>query len=151
MYSYLPGLVTLRQFADRVHWLFDAPKDYHQASCRRAALVRDEIFLRVPELARAMEQLSAEKFPKIMGYLRDPISRRVRTNNHVERTNRMVRLLEKVRYKWRRRKALVCFLVLRLAHIWSRAASGAGPTESRRASPQRGKPHAPGQRTRRVA
>jgi hypothetical protein len=102
MYSYLPGLVTLRQFADRVHWLFDAPKDYHQASCRRAALVRDEIFLRVPELARAMEQLSAEKFPKIMGYLRDPISRRVRTNNHVERTNRMVRLLEKVRYKWRR-------------------------------------------------
>jgi hypothetical protein len=42
----------------------------------------------VPELARALEQLSEEKFPKIMAYLRNPISQRVRTNNHVERTNR---------------------------------------------------------------
>jgi hypothetical protein len=151
MLEYLPGLVTLRSFADRIHWLFDAPKDYHQASCRRAALVGDGIFRRVPELVKAMEQLSEEEFPKIMAYLRDPISQRVRTNNHVERTDRMVRLLEKVRYKWRRRKTLVRFLVLRLAHIWSRAAAGTGPTESRRASPQRGKPHAPGQQPRRVA
>ena len=34
----------------------------------------------------------------------NPISQRVRTNNHVERTNRMFRFLEKVRYKWRRRR-----------------------------------------------
>jgi Transposase len=151
MCSYLPGSLTLRHFADRVHWLFDASKDYHQASCRRAALVGDAIFRSVPELARALEQLSEEKFPKIMAYLRDPISRRVRTNNHVERTNRMVRFLEKVRYKWRQRKTLVRFLVLRLDHIWSRAAVGAGPTGSRRDLPRRGKPHPPGQKPRRVA
>lgn len=151
MYSYLPGSLTLRHFADRIYWLFDAPKDYHQASCRRAAVVNERMFLRVPELAKALEQLSEEKFPKIMAYLRNPISQRVRTNNHVERTNRMVRFLEKVRYKWRQRKTLVRFLVLRLAHIWSRAAAGSGQTESRRAVPRRGKPHAPGQQARQVA
>ena len=41
MLEYLPELATLRQFADRIYWLFDTPKDYHQASCRRAAIVRD--------------------------------------------------------------------------------------------------------------
>jgi hypothetical protein len=151
MLDYLPGLVTLRHFADRIYWLFDAPKDYHQASCRRAALVGEGMFHRVPELVKAMEQLSEEKFPKIMAYLRDPISRRVRTNNHVERTNRMVRFLEKVRYKWRQRKTLVRFLVLRLAHIWSRAAAGSGEERSPRAEPRRGKPQPTGQQPRRVA
>ena len=119
MLEYLPELTTLRRFADRIYWLFDTPKDYHQASCRRAAIVRDPTFRAVPELVQAMEQLSEEKFPKIMAYLKNPVSQRVRTNNHVERTNRMVRYLEKVRYKWRRRKTLVRFLVLRLDHIWS--------------------------------
>src|SRR3954466_11968977 len=114
----LPELATLRRFADRIYWLFDTPKDYHQASCRRAAIVRDEAFLAVPELVKALEQLSVEKFPKIMAYLNNPVSRRVRTNNHVERTNRMVRFWEKVRYKWRRRKTLVRFVVLRLDDVW---------------------------------
>ncbi len=36
---------------------------------------------------------------------------------HVERTNRMIRLLEKVRYKWRRRRTLVRFVVLTLDNI----------------------------------
>src|SRR4051812_3652032 len=66
-----------------------------------------------------MEQLSAEKFPKIMAYLNNPVSQRVRTNNRVEWTNRMVRFGEKVRYQWRRRKTLVRFVVLRLDDIWS--------------------------------
>lgn len=151
MFSYLPELVTLRHFAERIHWLFDAPKDYHQASCRRAALVRDATFRRVPELVKALEQLSEEKFPKIMAYLRSPVGQRVRTNNHVERTNRMVRLLEKVRYKWRRRKTLVRFLVLRLDHIWSRAAIRTGEEKSHRALPRCSEPYPTGQRPRRVA
>jgi transposase len=114
----LPGLATLRRFADRIYWLFDTPKDLHQASCRRAAIVRDSAFLSVPELVKALEQVRDEKFPKLMAYLRNPVGRRVRTNNHVERTNRMFRLLEKVRYKWRERKTLVRFVVLTLEGIW---------------------------------
>jgi hypothetical protein len=43
----------------------------------------------------------------------------VRTNNHVERTNRLLRFLEKVRYKWRRRRTLVRFVVLSLDALWS--------------------------------
>jgi transposase-like protein len=144
MLEYLPELATLRRFADRIYWLFDTPKDFHQASCRRAALVRDPAFLAVPELVKAMEQLSAEKFPKMMAYLKNPISRRVRTNNHVERTNRMIRFWEKVRYKWRRRRTLVRFVVLKLDDIWSHWSSPEAksktthePKEVKQRKPQR--------------
>jgi hypothetical protein len=119
MIEYLPELEVLRQFADRMYGLFDTPKDFHQASCRRAAIVRTPQFQAVPELVKAMEQLDEEKFPKLMAYLNNPVSQRVRTNNHVERTNRMFRFFEKVRYKWRRRRTLVRFVVLKLNAIWS--------------------------------
>jgi transposase-like protein len=129
MLSYLPELATLRRFADRIYWLFDSPKDFHQASCRRAAIVRDATFQAVPELVKALKQLDEEKFPKLMAYLANPISRRVRTNNHVERTNRMFRLLEKVRYKWRRRRTLVRFVVVTLDGIWKeRTTADSGTT-----------------------
>jgi transposase-like protein len=119
MLEYLPELATLRRFADRIYWLFDTPKDLHQAGCRRSTIVRDPSFRAVPELIQALEQLDEEKFAKLMAYLSNPVSRRVRTNNHVERTNRMFRFLEKVRYKWRRRQTLVRFMVLKLDVIWS--------------------------------
>jgi transposase-like protein len=124
MLEYLPGLATLRRFADRIYGLFDTPKDLHQAGCRRAAIVRDVGFQAVPELVKAMEPIDEEKFAKLMAYLKNPLSRRVRTNNHVERTNRMFRFLEKVRYKWRRRKTLVRFVVLTLDGIWKEHATG---------------------------
>jgi transposase-like protein len=118
MLEYQPELATLRRFADRISWLFGTPKDFHQASCRRSAIVRDPAFRAVPELVKALEQLDEERFPKLMAYLNNPVSRRVRTNNHVERTNRMFRFLEKVRYKWRRRRTLVRFVVLKLDDVW---------------------------------
>jgi hypothetical protein len=120
MLEYLPELSTLRRFADQIYWLFDTPNGYEQASCRRTVLVHDTEFGAVPELVKAMKQLDEEKFPKVMAYLNSPVNRRVRTNNHVERTNRAVRFFEKVRYKWRRRKPLVRFVVLKLNEIWSR-------------------------------
>jgi Transposase len=119
MFEYLPELTRLRRFADRIYWLFDTDKDFHQATCRRAAILRDPAFQTVHELVKAMEQLNDEKFPKIMAYLNSPAGQRVRTNNHVERANRMVRFFEKVRYKWRRRNTLVRFIVLKLDEIWS--------------------------------
>jgi transposase-like protein len=131
MLEYLPELATLRRFADRIYWLFDTPKDFHQASCRRAALVRDATFQAVPELVKALKQLDEEKFPKLMAYLANPVSRRVRTNNHVERTNRMFRLLEKVRYKWRRRRMLVRFVVVTLDGIWKERTTPHSETTAR--------------------
>src|SRR5271168_1051599 len=69
MLEYLPELATLRRFADRIYWLFDTPKDFHQASCRLAAILRDPAFQTVPELVKAMEQLDEERFPKVVAYL----------------------------------------------------------------------------------
>jgi hypothetical protein len=123
MLGYLPELATLRRFADRVYWLFDTPKDFDQASCRRSAIVREAAFRAVPELVKAMDQFDEAKFPKLLAYLNGPAGRRVRTNNHVERTNRVFRFLEKVRYKWRRRRTLVRFVVLKLDEVWSHRSS----------------------------
>src|SRR5204863_2169970 len=74
MLEYLPALSTLRRFADRIYWLFDTPKDKHQAGCRRATIVRDATFQSVPELVKAIEQLDDEKFAKLMAYLKNPLS-----------------------------------------------------------------------------
>ena len=51
---------------------------------------------------------------KLLAYLDSPSATRskVRTNNHVERCNRVLRYLEKMRYKWRRRKTIVRHILL---------------------------------------
>jgi len=149
MLDYLPELATLRRFADRIYWLFDTPKDFHQARCRRAVILRDATFQGVPELTKAMKQLDDERFPKLMAYLANPVCRRVRTNNHVERTNRMFRLLEKVRYKWRRRRTLVRFVVVTLDNIWEeRTTRQARATSQSRATEPRSTEHATSKRRR---
>ena len=56
--------------------------------------------------------LEAVKFAKMIAFLHSPVGQRVRTNNHVERTNRKLRYLEEVRYKWRQRRTIVRFVVL---------------------------------------
>jgi Transposase len=112
MFDYLPELRRLRRFVLQVYRLFDPKQSPHQARCRRAALVKDPAFLADPNLAKALAMLGTEKFDKMIAYLHGPAARRVRTNNHVERTNRRLRYFEKVRYKWRRRRTIVRFIVL---------------------------------------
>jgi len=43
----------------------------------------------------------------------------VRTNNHLERCNRVIRYLEKVRYKWRRRRTIVRHILLQFQY-WNK-------------------------------
>lgn len=112
MFQYLPALRRLRQFVLKTYRLFAADQSPHQARCRRAALVNDPKFRADADLAQALDLLSTEKFDKMIAYLHSPAARRVRTNNHVERTNRRLRSFEKVRYKWRRRRTIVRFVVL---------------------------------------
>jgi hypothetical protein len=114
MLEYVPALGVLRRFTDRLLRLFEAEQSERQAWCRRAALLRDESFRRVPELGKALEMVSEEKFAKMVAFVHSPAGQRVRTNNHVERVNRELRYLEKVRYKWRRRRTIVRFVVLAL-------------------------------------
>lgn len=120
MFEYLPELRTLRRFVDRVHGLFAPEQSEHQARCRRAALVGCQEFAQVPELAKAMEMLQPEKFGKMIAFLKSPAAARVRTNNHVERCNRKLRYYEKVRYKWRRRRTIVRFIVLMTYQWWQK-------------------------------
>ena len=114
MLAHLPALRTLRTFMDKVFALFSADQTRQQAGCRRSALVRSESIQAIPELAKVIKMLSLEKFEKMMAFLHSPAGKQVRTNNHVERANRKLRYLEKVRYKWRRRRSIIRFLLLSL-------------------------------------
>jgi hypothetical protein len=112
MFEYLPELRLLRDFVLKIHRLFDPEQSPHQARCRRAALLKDPEFTADPDLVQALAMLDPNKFEKMIAYLHRPVEPRMRTNNHVERTNRRLRYFEKVRYKWRRRRTIVRFLVL---------------------------------------
>jgi len=114
MMAYLPALATLRRFVVEVYQLFDPEQSPHQARCRRAALANKADYQAFPDLVRALAMLKPKKFAKMIAYLHSPARKRVRTNNHVERVNRKVRYFEKVRYKWRRRRTIVRFVVLAL-------------------------------------
>jgi hypothetical protein len=59
-----PKLVTLRRFAEPAYWLFDTPKGCHQASRRRAALVRDPAFQAVPELVNSWPEPLATRLSR---------------------------------------------------------------------------------------
>jgi transposase-like protein len=112
VFESLPALRGLRDFVLQVYRLFDPEQSPHQAACRRAALVRDAGYQADPDLAKALAMLTADKFAKMAASLHRPAGERVRTNNHVERTNRRLRHFEKVRYKWRRRRTIVRFVIL---------------------------------------
>lgn len=124
MLEYLPELRVLREFSDALHQLFALEQSEHQAWCRLRALQRNQRFAAVPELRAALALLDDQKFRKMIAFLHSPVAQRVRTNNHVERCNRTLRYWEKVRYKWRRRRTLVRFLVLALDHWWTHVLPG---------------------------
>lgn len=119
MFRFLPELRGLRQFVLKVYRLFDPNQSRHQARCRRAALVNVPEFVADPDLARALAMLTPDKFEKMIAYLHSEAAKRVRTNNHVERVNRRLRHFEKVRYKWRRRRTIVRFVLLAIVR-WHR-------------------------------
>jgi transposase-like protein len=120
MECYLPELKVLRDFVDRLGMLFEEGQSEALAWGRHAALLHSGAFLAVPELKAAIGALAAEKFAKMIAFLKSPACRRVRTNNHVERVNRKLRYEEKARYKWRKRRTTVRFLVLLLDRCWRR-------------------------------
>ncbi len=130
MLAYAPALRCLRAFVDEVYNLFAGWQTPEQARRRRARLCDNAEYAAQPHLAKALAMLAPELFEKMIAFLRTPVGQRVRTNNHVERTNRELRLYEKIRYRWRRRRAIVRFVVLVVARHWQRRR-----TAGKRASP----------------
>jgi Transposase len=122
MFGYLPELRTLWHFACEVRGLFAKEARVQTLWSRRQALLRREKYQAVPELVEAMKGLEAGKYRKAVAFVYSQATAKVRTNNHVERANRRFRFAEKLRYKWRRRKWVLRFVLLALDRWWQQAA-----------------------------
>jgi hypothetical protein len=133
MLEYLPELGLLRQFCLEVYQLFDPEQLARVARRRRTLLMKKGEYQEIPELEEALGLLKGEKFDKMVAFLERPEAQRVRTNNHVERTNRKLRFDEKTRYKWRSPRSLGRFLRLRLARL---EAGWPAPQESQECTPE---------------
>ena len=114
MFAYLPALRPLWYFSQDIYQLFSPEQVARLARRRRTLLRKRADYQEVPELVETLGLLEGEKFDKMIAFLEQPSAQQVRTNNHVERTNRKLRFDEKVRYKFRSEGALERFLALRL-------------------------------------
>lgn len=112
--SLSPVLQTLRDFTDDLHKLFSLRRSNDQAWRIWRRMRRSAKYLAVPSLAKALEVLSKPNMEKLLVYLSQPLINRTRTrtNNHVERCNRKLRYLEKIRYKWRRSRTIIRHVLL---------------------------------------
>jgi Transposase len=122
MFDYQPQLRTLWQFAGEVRDLFEKEARVQTLWKRRAALLRQQKYQQVPELVEALKMLEAGKFKKMVAFAASVVGKKVRTNNHAERANRRFRFAEKLRYKWRRRKWVLRFVLLAWDRWWRQAA-----------------------------
>lgn len=109
-----PMLKTLRSFVDDLHELFEVRRSPTQAWRIWRRMRRHPAYLGNEHLRKALEVLNKDNMTKLLTYLDSPTAARskIRTNNHVERCNRVLRYLEKVRYKWRRRRTIVRHILL---------------------------------------
>jgi hypothetical protein len=119
-----PSLRLVRAFVTEVYQLFERGQTEATAWRRQAALLGQAAYALVPELAAARKLLEPEKFRKMIAFLRSRVGQRVRTNNHVERLNRVLRLYEKTRYKWRCARTKVRFVWLLVDRRWGVQARG---------------------------
>jgi len=112
--SLSPTLRTLRSFVDDLHELFAVRRSKDQAWKIWRRMRRSQAYLNNEHLCKALAVLSKDNVLKLLTYLDTPTSnrRKVRTNNHVERCNRVLRYLEKVRYQWRRRRTIIRHILL---------------------------------------
>src|SRR5262249_19796178 len=95
--------------------LWSAAQSRTVARWRWTRLKNNEAYQQVPELKDVLDWLSEEKFTKTQAFLGQPLGQRPKTNNHVERANRKLRFDEKVRYKSRRRKSVVRWMLLKIS------------------------------------
>lgn len=120
--SLSPKLGVLRSFIDDLHELFAVRRSKDKAWQIWRRMRRNPSYLSNEHLCKALQVLNKDNMTKLLSYLDSPASVRskVRTNNHVERCNRVLRYLEKVRYKWRRRRTIVRHVLLQFANWMKR-------------------------------
>jgi len=135
LFAWLPELRTLWSFSQDVYRLLDDSQTLRVARWRHTWLSYDPRYQEVRELVEALEVLAEPKLTKAMAFLGQPAEQQVRTNNHVERLNRRLRFAEKVRYRWRKRKWVVRWVVLLLDVSWQQAATAEKEAEQAEGRP----------------
>jgi len=138
--AYLPELRTLWSFSQDLYRLLDDSQTSRVARWRYTWLRYDPKYVGVREVVEALELLAEPKLTKAMVFLGQPAGSQVRTNNHVERLNRRLRFAEKVRYRWRKRKWVVRWVVLLLDGCWQQAASAAAADKGAKQAGERSPP-----------
>jgi hypothetical protein len=135
MFRYLPELRPVWFFSQDLYRLVDDSQSLRVARWRYTLLRKDPRYQEVWELVSALDLLAEPKLTKVMGFVQQPTRKRVRTNNHVERMNRRLRFAEKVRYRWRKRRWVVRWVVLLLDGYWREAAEVPQPLPAGGRSP----------------
>lgn len=111
-----PRFETLRNFIDDAHALFEKGISQQAARNRHTRLLNNPAYRDFPHLGRAKKRLKHKKFEKMIVFLN--YANLDRTNNHVERGNRTFRMLQKTRYRRRRRHTILLALELHLLRRW---------------------------------
>ena len=97
MLTIAPDLGLFRRFNQQFYRLFEKDITKQCARYRRTRMVNDAAYQANTFLAKALKKISKEKFDKMIVFLGwENVDR---TNNHVERNNRVFRMLQKTRDK----------------------------------------------------
>jgi hypothetical protein len=100
MLKMAPDLTLFRPFNQQFYRLFDQGMTKQCARARRTRLVHHPLYQANALLAKALRKISQDKFDKMIVFLGWENGQR--TNNYVERNNRVFRMMQKTRYKRRK-------------------------------------------------
>jgi hypothetical protein len=112
MLKIAPELKLFRQFNQQFYRLFERGISKPCARSRRRRLVNHASYQANAFLAKALKKISKDKFANMIVFL--GWENGERTNNHVERNNRVFRMMQKTRYKRRKVHTLEKALELEL-------------------------------------
>jgi len=149
--AYLPELRLLWSFSQDLYRLLDNSKSLRVARWRYTWLRYDPKYQQVREVVEALDLLAEPKLAKAFAFVGQPVGSQVRTNNHVERMNRRLRFAEKVRYRWRKRKWVVRWVVLLLDVCWQQAAEAGATKKEAMQSGERAPPQPSARGEKKVA
>jgi transposase-like protein len=100
LFQLAPALKLFRHFNQQFYRLFEKGITKQCARSRRTRMVNHPLYQANACLAKALKKISKDKFDKMIVFLGWENGQR--TNNHVERNNRVFRMIQKTRYKRRK-------------------------------------------------